>query len=117
MLKKAEWFETLQEFDAEIIKETIAHVKKNHDQKKDEREEFPNIFKFHSIALGKAKQRKARREMEERERQKATGKVLEYNNSDAAEKARAEIRRVCGLRSVSNTGRDNIVTDENHSKH
>ncbi len=109
-LKKAEWFETLGEFDSEIIMETIADVKKTTD-------EYPVLQKFYAIATGKAKQRKARREMEERERQTASGKILEHNNPDAAERAREQIRRVCGLRSAIGSGQDNIGTDENHSIH
>lgn len=94
-LKKAEWYETLQDFEMDVIAETIADVKKNPD-------EYPIIQKFHEIAKNKTRERKARREMEARERQQVEGKILEQKcDSEIAERARAEIRRICGLKSMS----------------
>ncbi len=94
-LKKAEWFETLKDFDAGIIGETVADVKKIPG-------EFPSIQKFYEIAAYKAKARKARAEMEERERQRASQKVLEHTGDPVlAEKAREEIRRLCKIKSAN----------------
>lgn len=94
-LKKAEWFETLQEFDAKIIAETVADVKKNPD-------EYPSIQKFYEIAKAKAKHRKAREEMEARERQQAEGRILEHKGDPVlAEKAREEIRRLCRIKTIN----------------
>jgi hypothetical protein len=99
-LKKAEWYETLQDFDAEIIMETVAYVKKLPAEK--DRPRYPDIHEFHTIALGKAKLRKAREEMEARERRQAEGKILEHKGDlELAEKARAEIRRLFRLKSVN----------------
>jgi hypothetical protein len=102
-LKKAEWYETLKEFDAEIIAETINDVKKI--PLEQDRDDYPSVRKFYAIAASKAKSRKARREMEARERQQAEGRILQAPIGDpkAAERAREEIRRLCRLKSINPT--------------
>lgn len=93
-LKKAEWFETLQDFDAEIIKETVTDVKKMPG-------EFPSLHKFYEVATSKAKFKKARKEMEEREREKNSGKLLDHKvDSEAAREAREAIRKLCKIKTV-----------------
>jgi len=90
---KAEWFETLEIFDCDVIKETVTDVKKLAG-------EFPSIQKFYEIASSKAKYRKA--EMEARERKESERKILEFKGDpEAAEKARDEIRKLCSLKSVN----------------
>jgi hypothetical protein len=107
-LKKAEWFETLGNFDADIIRETIADVKKlNH--------EYPSLQKFHEIASGKARIRKANQEMENRQHDQTEREVLEHNNPEIAERAREEIRKLCGLKSARSGG-EYSDADEPHKK-
>jgi hypothetical protein len=92
-LTRFEWWETLKEFDREIIMETVTDVKKLAG-------EFPSIQKFYEIAAAKKKARKAIEEMERRARENAT--QIEYKGNPAlAEKAREEIRRLCRIKGVT----------------
>lgn len=98
-LKKAEWYETLKEFDAEIIKETIRDVKKLYAEN---RASYPDLCQFYAIAKTKSRAQKALQEMADRERQKAQGKISKPRSDPAlAAQAREEIRRICKIKSAN----------------
>lgn len=98
-LKKAEWFDSLKEFDAEIIAETIADIKRMYQEDNDS---FPDLLKFYAIAKMKMKVKKDRQEIEARKSHESEAKVLNYKIDTAVvENAKAEIRRICRLKSVN----------------
>ena len=86
-LAKAEWYETLKNFDVEIIRETIGDVKKQMGGNG-----FPSIQEFYAIANIKARRRREDAEDAARKREQ----VLGIGNSDpeVARCAREKIREL-----------------------
>jgi hypothetical protein len=96
-LKKAEWFDSLKEFDSEIIKETLNDIKRTYQE---DRDSYPDLLKFYSVAKEKSRNRQNHQEMAKRQREKAKTAILK-NPIESAEVLRIkdEIRKLCGIKS------------------
>lgn len=96
-LTKFEWHGTLKKFDSDIIMETVDAIKEK--PFRDDRDNFPSIIEFNSIATAKTKLRNEKKKMEEKERENAAQKLLGPTlESDAAKEAREAIRRLCRIK-------------------
>jgi len=87
-LTKYEWWETLNEFDRDIIMGAVVDVKKIPG-------EFPSIQKFYEISKSKQKIRQANQEMQSRQ---ASKKIDFTPDTEVAAKAREEIRQLFRLK-------------------
>lgn len=97
-LKKAEWFDSLKEFDSDIIRETISDVKRTY--KEEGIDGFPNMLKFYSTAKTKAKIRNENEKMEKRKRE--WGRLLGHKvDKEAVRNIRENIRKILGLKSIN----------------
>lgn len=96
-IAKAEWYDTLKDFDRIIIMETISDVKKL----KPEDNKFPDSNLYYAIASGKLREKKEAEKMAARKHEEAEQSLHGLrSNPEKAKAALDEIRRLCNLKRV-----------------
>lgn len=96
-IAKAEWYDTLKDFDRAIIMETISDVKKL----RPEENQFPDSNRYYAIAFSKLRQRKEAEKMAARKSEQAEQALLGLRpDPEKAKAAINEIRRVCNLKRI-----------------